>query len=201
MCAIRAKVDDFKSRNAQHDEAMGIVADAFSQIGFSVHNCGIEERSPELHQALMQQYDRTSISQRWQPDQVAVKRGNLSLLCEVKSEGNGYPNFAIEADSFTASHVHAQSGQAVMYAFVDLLQLPEPTIHCCWLDDVPSPEFIRVPMRWDWRKTYDRLKESFPNATLNTVNHKGGAGTAYFLIKKDSSYLIPFDIFAQAEFS
>jgi hypothetical protein len=131
---------------------------------------------------------------RFRPDRAFVKVGGRSVLCEIKSEDQGRPNFAIEIDSYRAALEWNMTWQHVMYAFVDLASSTN-AVYCCWANDVPTPKAINVPRRWDFEKTYRRLQDEWPGVDLRLVPHRSGAGTPYFLVWKRSNFLVPIDTF------
>lgn len=186
----------FKQRRRQHDEkAMPIVEEEFSKFGFDKFDDGVETQSDEKRIALSQQKDITSLMHRYRPDAIMIKRGEMSILCEVKSEADGKPNFAIEVDSYTVAHALQGTGQSVMYAFVDLSVKP-PVVLCCWVDNVPSPTFILMPNRWDYGDNLARMQEQYPGARIKPLFGAAGSGTPFFLIPKKFAALLPFSEFA-----
>ena len=187
----------FATRARQHDgDATPMVVSLFESVGFVCYDLGTETDSDELHRALMSQYDETSIMLRFRPDKVFVKSGYRSLLCEIKSESQGYPNFAIEVDSYQAAHKWDSDCERVMYSFVDLSQ-EQARVACCWVGDVPPPTSIRVPRRWDFERQLERMAAAFPGADMIPCQYIRGkqSGTPYFLIRKTSVYLKPFNQF------
>jgi hypothetical protein len=187
----------FAARASQHDkDAIPVVVSAFESVGFACYDLGTETDSDELHQALMSQYDETSIMLRFRPDRVFIRRGYRSVLCEIKSESQGYPNFAMEADSYQAAHKWDADCERVMYAFVDLSQ-EQARMVCCWVGDIPLPSQIRVPRRWDFEQQTERMRMAYPGADVIPARYVPGkqSGTPYFLIRKFSPYLKPFGQF------
>ena len=184
----------FDRRVSQHDEmAIPIVVEHFAAIGFACYELGTETDSKGLHSALMAQYDGTSIMLRFRPDRVFIKPRYRSILCEIKSEANGYRNFAIEADSFQAAHEWDSGHERVMYAFVDLSN--GHVVMCCWASDIPMPYRIFVPRRWDFDEQFQRMSIAYSGAVIEPKEYRGGSGTPYFLISKSSQYLRLFDEF------
>lgn len=180
-------------RMVQHEAAVNIVASKFEMLGFECHSMGTEVNAKEMQKALRAQYDATSVMLRFRPDRIFVKRGMRSILCEVKSEAKGYQNFAVEVDSYDAAIQWNSMYNHVMHAFVTL---PDNSVKCCWLSNVPRPEHFYVPNRPSHRRTIARLKNCWCDVGIEVVRHWGGSGTAYFLIPKDAPYLKPFEQFA-----
>ena len=183
-------------RMRQHDDkAVPIVINEFRRYGFEAYQLGTESDSEELRKALMQQSDKTSLMLRFRPDTTFIRAGTRSILCEIKSEAGRYPNFAIEVDSYSAALQWNMLYKHVMYAFVDLGNMH---IYCCWADDVPSPQVIRIPKRWDYSENMRRLETEWPNIRMITEDFQPApekSGTPYFLLPKRSSVLQPFDVF------
>jgi hypothetical protein len=191
------KVSTFVERAKQHDElAVSLVEMIFSQYGFSGFRIGTETDSQDCWNFLLTQSDPTSIMLRFRPDRVQVKPGVRTVLCEVKSEAQGRPNFAIEFYSWQAATMWNRSGRHVMYAMVDV---QNEKVFACWAENIPSPHIIRVPKRWDFEKHMQQLQREAPWAELLPVEHTGGSGTPYFLVPKNSKYLWPLDAFIETQ--
>jgi hypothetical protein len=175
------------------------VRNAFGQYGFTAHGLGTELDDVVLRQSLAAQDDRTSRLLRFRPDQALVRPGVRSLLVEVKSERGRYPNFAIEVASHQAASEWDSGRRHVAYAFVDL---GTRLIWCCWAADLPPPVEIRVPLRWDFEASWQRLNQEWPGVRLVPEPYRPGpyrSGTPYFLLRKTSSCLQALDVFVRAE--
>jgi hypothetical protein len=191
------KVSTFVERAQQHDErAISLVDMIFSRYGFSGFRIGAETDSQDCWELLLAQSDPTSIMLRFRPDRVQIKPGARAVLCEVKSEAQGHPNFAIEFYSWLAATMWNRSGHHVMYALADLRS---GKVSACWAEDIPPPFVVRVPRRWDHGKHISRLQREAHWAELLLVEHKGGSGTPYFLVPKNSEYLWPLDMFIETQ--
>jgi hypothetical protein len=189
--------DTFTGRARQHDDqAVGLVKAIFSKYGFLGFRIGAEIDHKNHWSLLTAQADPTSIMLRFRPDLVLVKPGVRTVMCEVKSEAQGYVNFAVEFNSWRAATIWNRSGRHVMYALVDLR---DERVSACWADDIPRPATVRVPRRWDWEKHKSFLQRGAPWANLEVVNHAGGSGTPYFLIPKAADYLRPVERFIERE--
>jgi len=189
--------DDWGGRRRQHDDfALPMVLAVWEKQGFDAHKAGTETDVDALRKSLRAQNDPASRMMRFRPDQVLVKHGAGSILCEVKSEGRGYHNFAVETDSWLATQSWEKAIGRVCYAFADLKR---DTVLACWSGDLPRPGRVRVPTRFDWLETMARLAEEIPWAYLEPVEHQGGSGTAHFLVAKCADFLRPLDTFIRSE--
>lgn len=191
-------MNKFTDRASKHDaEALPLVIESFARYDFGCHIMGTEIDNPEARAALTAQSDSTSIMLRYRPDRFFTQKGNRSVLCEVKSEYQGYTNFAIEFDSFAATKQWNASGRHVMYALVDLIK---GHISCCWAGDIPAPTKVFVPRReWDYENTLARLTRENPEVNFISRPYSNGSGTAYFLLSKIHKSLKPFDVFVEHE--
>lgn len=193
-------MSSFAARARTHDgTALAIVQAIFKANGFTEFKTGIETRKPDLWEALQRQRDRTSMMLRYQPDQTFVGTGVArTVLCEVKSECDAHPNFAIEADAYLAALDWNAGYQHLMYAFCDLDRGQQ---WGCWADDIPRPVgigAIRVPKRRDAGETLGRLERRFGRGACQLVEwSQKGSGTAFFLVPKRSTFLIPLDQFVR----
>lgn len=184
----------------QHDEkAVPMVVALFRRYHFEGHVLGTEADDESFRMALRGQSDRTSIMLRFRPDRTFVKQGARSVLCEIKSEGGKYANFAVEADSYRAAMEWNAAHRHVCFAFVDL---GSGSVFCCWADQVPRPRAIRVPRRWDFGANMRRLQAEMPGAILHEEPYRPGpfsSGTPYFLVPKGSPFLVLADQFIARE--
>src|SRR5262249_34908146 len=168
---------------------------------FAATPFGLERDPPALRDALRSQSDPTSILLRYRPDQLLVKVGERSLLCEVKSEAEGYPNFAVEADAYLAGLDWNAIYRHVAYAFCDLRV---GVSWACWAEEIPSPQEIIVPLRH--RHAADALRRmplAFPDARIESRDYGNGSGTPFFLMPKPRigsvSVLRPLALFARQD--
>lgn len=191
-------MNGFANRASRHDnEALPLVIESFAKYDFGCQIMGTETDNPQARAALTSQSDKTSIMLRYRPDRFFTQKGNRSVLCEVKSEYQGRPNFAIEFDSFIGTKQWNASGRHVMYALVDLTK---NTICCCWAGDIPAPESVLVPKReWDYEDTLARLTRENPEINFISKSFSNGSGTAFFLLSKSHKCLKPFDAFVENE--
>lgn len=191
-------VTSFHARAAQHDgPALTTVIGAFKGEGFHNFRFGSELDSPLMRDALRQRDDPTSILLRYRPDQVFSHPGARTVLCELKSEKKGYPNFAVEADAYLAGLDWNKLHRHVMYAFCDLAQ---QTYWACWADEIPRPTTIYVPkFHCRFVDSMRRLPKAFPEADVSVMDWGEGSGTPYFLVPKPrpglSSPLRPLGLF------
>jgi hypothetical protein len=189
-------------RAAAHDTiAVPAVRRVFEQHGFTAHLMGTEGDPDALRAALRGQKDRTALLLRFRPDQTFVKPGLGAVLCEIKTEPGGHHNYAVEADSYHAAMRWSAAESRVVVVFADLGVTPE-TLLACWVDELPGPHRIRVPDRWDYRESMERLKTTFPDAALvvETYRYAGpGSGTPYFLVSKGLRALRPLPDFIRQE--
>lgn len=185
----------FKERSSQHDDiAIPLVEAIFERHGFKGFTIGTETDDKSLYEMLRNQSDPTSIMLRFRPDRVKIKRGVRAVLCEVKSEGGRYPNFAVEIDSYRAAILWNQHSKHVMFALVNIA---DRTAYGVWADEFPSPRTVFVPRRWDYEKQYRRMVAEWPGSTVKPVNWGGGSGTPYMLIPKDHKCLMGLDRFVR----
>lgn len=188
---------DFKGRSSQHDElGMQFVMDEFSRYNFQGHRMGTETDTDVLRRCLMGQNDRTAQMMRYRPDNIFV--GDIALLSEVKTEANGYYNFSIEFDAYIAGREWNVLGQRLAYICVDLSVNPYRT-YCCWSNEIPFPQKVYIPMRWDYQGTYERIGHDWPNINRELRDHCNGSGTAYFLVSKRARQFKSFDDFITQE--
>lgn len=173
----------FSVRAAQHDgPALRAVVAAFRAEGFHNFRFGSEVDGPALRDAVRTDDDPTSILLRYRPDQVFGRPGARTVLCELKSETKGYPNFAVEADAYLAGLDWNALYRHVMYAFCDLSQ---GTHWACWADEVPRPSQIVVPnFHRRFAESMRRLPRAFPGAAICVRDWGDGSGTPYFCVPK-----------------
>lgn len=190
------------ARAKPHDEiGLRLVIGRFQAHGYQNFLYGTETDSEALRRALQGQHDPTSIMLRFRPDQAFVKPGVRTVLCEVKTEGGQYPNFAIEADSYRAALLWNAAHRHVMFTFADL---GAETLVACWAQDLPPPREIRVPRRWDFADNMERMRAEFPGVPLVPWPHKpggAGSGTPYFLVPKRTRALTALDGFIVRDLS
>ena len=188
-------------RQQQHDDrAIPLVDAAFAAYGWRGYGIGTEYDPAALRDALRQHSDATSLLIRFRPDRIYVhdSPARRTILCEIKSEDHGYPNFALEADSFAAARAWDSTGSNTRHVCVALVDLRSGMIHCAWASDLPAPTQIFVPERWDWRDTLARLEREWPlTVRLTHCPHRGGAGTAYLLLTKQHPRLQPIGSFLE----
>lgn len=185
----------FHTRRKPHDEqAVPLVMARFQAYGFKIFPWGTEHRNARLAELLRLHYDPTSALIRHQPDLAVIHAEPIvrSVLCEVKSESQGRPNFAIAVDSFRSARALRAGECHVMYALVDL---STEQILACWADQIPAPSRIFVPKRWDYEQTRERLLKEWPGVLLVSRSCSGGSGTPFLLIPKTADYLLPLDHF------
>lgn len=173
----------FAVRAGQHDgPALDAVIAAFRAEGFHNFRFGLELDGRQVRDALRVDDDPTSVLLRYRPDQVFGRAGARTVLCELKSERKGYPNFAVEADAFLAGLDWNALYRHVMYAFCDLGQ----GMHwACWADEIPRPNAIYIPNTHPrFAESMRRLPKAFPGAAVCIRNWGEGSGTPYFLVPK-----------------
>jgi hypothetical protein len=201
-------VKTFSGRTEQHTRAVTAVKEVLDKLDIECFDQGIEEASQAARDALMKQYDATSLMIRYKPDLIGVRLGGFSVLVEVKSEGQGSCNFAVEVDSFTATKAYAAMGHSVVYAFTTLTPESSQSIVGCWTSDVVTPKLILVPRRPTSQHylggiaTMRRLEKVYPQTKFQMIRwsrRSKGSGTPFFLIPKDTSYLKPFYGFIKVE--
>lgn len=174
----------FAARKEQHDNiATALVCTRLEQVGALTSAFGIEIDSDALRQALRSQHDAMSLMLRYRPDRAVVVPMVRTVLCEIKSVDGPRRYYAIEVDSYTAAREWHNGDRRVMYAFVDLDAEP-PTVKACWLDDLPQPDTIYVPMRSGYQNAMQRLGQVYPSANIEPREWRAGSGTPYFLVWK-----------------
>lgn len=197
-------MDSFAQRTKQHDTiAIPLVTKLFNQHGFERNDHGFEHDSLKTRRAISKQRDVVSRMLNYRPDMTFTKTDFGSIFCEVKSEGQERPNFAIEFNSWVETKTWnsftplwdttQDSTQHVIYAFVDT-HLGK--VSCCWADSVSRPSLIIVPKRPNFKETLNDILERFPKLFTDLQEHTGhGSGTPYFLLSKNSGCLVTFDTF------
>lgn len=166
----------FAERREQHDaRALPLVRSAFEAHGFQLYPFG-GELSPKLQEVLRRLQNGTSRMLRYRPDMVAAHPAKGSLLLEVKSEGTGSPNFAVEFDAWDAARLWNQNGRHVLYLFVNLLSRD---VLASWPEDL-RPRRVFVPRREDLA----RIKAACPGVSVRYYPAVRGSGTAFFLVAK-----------------
>ncbi len=114
---------------------------------------------------------------RYRPDRIAVKPGRGTILLEVKSEGRGSSNFAVEFDAWDAARMWNQDYRRVLYVFVDVLSRD---IMACWPETL-FPEKVFVSRRDDLLRIKGLLPPGSKTLWYPSVS---GSGTAFFLVSK-----------------
>lgn len=189
----------FEDRRTQHDDvALGLVRQAWMKHRFAGFTIGTETDSEELRAMLRRQHDETSLRLRYRPDQVFIRAGFTSVICEVKSERGKWNNFSIEADSLLAARWWANNSVRVAFNFVDL---GSGEIKACWCGDIGDPDEIRYPRRNDRDESASRLKAFFPRSRHTFIESSNGSGTPFLLIPKDYLFLYPIDSFIESLFT
>ncbi len=181
----------FADRNRQHEEAVGRVTDVLNRFGFACFTMGTETDSDALYNALASNNDDTSRLLRFRPDCVYFSHTAGSVLCEIKSGGNGGPSFAVEADSFWAMRMWGTIGR-VMVAFWDVA---EQIAYAHWARDIPAPAAVYVPKRDAYEQSAARMRVDWPAATIQYREWKRGAGTPYVRVPK--TRLVPLSQFVE----
>lgn len=182
-------MSSFAVRASQHDgPALNAVIAAFKAEGFHSFRFGSELDSPVLREALRVRDDPTSILLRYRPDQVFSHPEARTVLCELKSEKKGYPNFAVEADAYLAGLDWNRLYRHVMYAFCDVGQ----DLHwACWADEIPRPNRVYVPdFHPRFAESMLRLPKAFPEAAISVMDWGEGSGTPYFFVPKPKPGLL-----------
>lgn len=188
---------NFSKRREQHDNiAIPLVTKLFKAYQFDKHRWGFEFDKQVTKTSLSSQHDKTSMLLRYRPDVVFTKIGWRSVLCEIKSENQGYKNFAVELESWLATKEWNLHQNHVMYAFVDIV--PKKVL-CCWANTIPLPGIVYLPKTPDFTKTKNRIKANLPHLVITLTKYSSGSGTPYFLLPKNSKYLIKFDEFINTE--
>lgn len=179
----------FAVRAGQHDgPALRAVIAAFQTEGFCGFRFGVEGDAAVLRDALRLGDDPTSILLRYRPDQVFSRPGARTVLCELKSEGKGYPNFAVEADAYLAGRDWNHLYRHVMYAFCDLSQ---GLYWACWADEIPRPDALYIPSAHPrFAEFMRRLPKAFAGAAICVRNWGEGSGTPYFFVPKPRPGLV-----------
>ena len=194
-------VDSFNSRVNGHDNiAVPFVEAELKKNGLDSIRYGVEIYAKIFQQALYKlgRQNDMALRDRFKPDLYILPVGIIPpLLCEIKSENRGHPNFAIEFDSYCAAKIWDGGSKQVIYTFVDFNNSIQ--IKLCWLEDVRFIE-VRVPNRFDFAKNMLELNKKYPYVQFVEVPHTGGAGTPFFLIPKISIYLKPLDMFIKQNF-
>ncbi len=192
----------FAVRAGQHDgPALAAVIRTFQAEGFCNFRFGLETDGVTLRDVLQCHDDPTSILLRYRPDQVFSRPDSRTVLCELKSESKGYPNFAVEADAYLAGRAWNHLYRHVMYAFCDLQRCE---YWACWADAIPEPGIVYVPERHRrFAEHMARLPKAFPRARVTSLNWGEGSGTPYFFVPKPRSSpwtpLRPLDWFVRHE--
>lgn len=195
----------FQSRSYLHDKvAIPYVQELLAKYDLEGIPYGVEVHDKNLQRALMLfgRQDEMALKNRYKPDLCIVPRPDgmkinpkvRPFLCEVKSENETHPNFAIEFDSFCAAELWDNGQRNVIYIFVKMAQGVPIEARACWVSGLCfKPVF--VPRRFDFEKNIKELEAKYPRIKFQPVEHTGGSGTPYFLIRQDASYLRLFDSF------
>jgi hypothetical protein len=192
----------FADRIVQHNIiAMAIVSEVLSKYGITIIPDG-HEINKDLKIGLMGCNDPLSRLIRHRPDSFNKnnKKPSRNFLAEIKSAATEYPNFSIEVEA----HYYHRKYMALHQEMLSVMFFVEPEVKrckACWTQDVPTPYYIYLPKRFDYLIKKQTIESMYPHAKIIDKEHKGGSGTPYFLIKKDSSYLKDIDIFIQQEIS
>lgn len=171
----------FAERVKQHDEkAIGMVEDIFEQYGFLLFPFGME-LLPELQKELRHINTETSMLLRYRPDRLAILPRKKVLLLEIKSEANGYNNFAVEFEAWYAACLWNKIAGTILYVMVDL--------NTCkvygFVPDEIQPECIYVPKLNDLNRVV-ALNRTKAKIVCELSRHITGSGAPYFLIPKAS---------------
>ena len=130
---------------------------------------------------------------RFRPDAVIIKKGLFSILCEIKTESGKYRNFAIEIDSFKAALIWERIAvKSVAFIFMDIKAMSAVAI---WANQLPPPECIYIPQRFDFAKQIERINLMFPLVESKSVIYNNGSGTPYMLVPKNYEYFIELEKF------
>jgi hypothetical protein len=179
--------DTFDTREPQHAEALEQGDRVFERYGFEPGPSGIEHYSRKFRAQLYYQNDRTSRLLRHAPDRIYTCRGNRSVYVETKAQSGTYPNFSLAVDSYESAVYHEA---ALVFA-----DMGDERLAACFAEALPLVELIYVPKRWDWRETWERLEQDWPDARLKEKPHHRGSGQAYILVPKCLPILRPLGAF------
>ena len=188
----------FDNRTADHERACRMIGPIFEGRGFDMIPHGVEEQ--ERLQSVLQQPgldDQCSLMVRFRPDIVAVKPYVQSLLCEVKSTKNSaqYNSFIVEARAYRAMKFWGELGHVVMVTMCDIVL---NTAWACWADSICEPRRILVPRRFDAEQQHTAMKEMFPDATIEYVDHNRGSGTPYVHVSR-RAFMLSLEEFIDQE--
>ncbi len=184
--------DNFHNRTWVHDNiAVPAMEEDFLSAGYKSFVSGIEFDDPELKQMLRNQQDLTSMRIRYKPDRILVHPKDGSLMCEIKSESQGYNNFAIEFNSY-AMVIEWGKMNKILYAFANINETRNCKMTYTWAENIKLPSTVIVPNRSDANVNKQWIKKKFPTILIKHVQHRGGSGTPYFLVPKNASYMLNF---------
>lgn len=194
-------MSNYQQRRHEHDKiAIPYLQDRLKEFGLSTVQHGVEIHDPKLKEFLRNsgRSNPNVLRDRYKPDLYIIpddQQLKISpVLCEVKSENKGHSNFSIEFDSYCSGKLWDNNQRGVMYAFIRLIDNHPVEIKCCWLIDIKI-SYVSIPKRFDFEKTIYELTNLYPNIEFKPVQYTSGSGTAFFVIRGDSSYLRQFDSF------
>jgi len=179
----QAQEKSFQTRDGNHSSGIELVTRLFEKHGYKCYTMGTETDNKELYQSLTSQHDTTSRMIRFRPDRVHVKQGVRALLCEIKTEKGSSDNFAVEVESYGASLLWDKGMKHVIMAFVALQGMDA---YGTWVDEIPEPDVIFVPRRWDFDEQMALLDDEWPETRKQPTRWRAGSGTPFILVPKNS---------------
>ena len=156
------------------------------------------ERSSQILMKDVTRLDPVIHSVRFGPDFVFCDLLNnyRGYKFELKRTKDMYYGYSMELDSFQEAMMDAKrySSKRVLFILTTMTR-----IDACWVDDVLENGFVEIYVPSRFNESLISIKEKYgkmmPKCTFKSTSVLGGSGTPYGIIRKDSSYVKPLDIF------
>jgi len=184
----------FADRNSRHKEAYAIFKHQIEGLGIKCLWFGYENAGEEALNILRNVTHNTALFMRHFPDGLVVFIREGPTFFDIKSEREGYPNYAVEIDSLWAALELCKINFPVFFVCVDLQSGTISFIHA---KNTPC-EKIYLPRRF-WGR-HGELCQKFMGAKIERKENTRGSNTPYILIPKTSEYLIPLSEFIKEPF-
>lgn len=177
----------FNDRISLHDRATALYQAEMWLCGIETVPVGIEQNRMNAHNILIAFDDDLVKFVRHFPDLLVLAKTPYNFLVDVKSEANGRPNYAIEADSLHAALQLWRIGNPTFFGLVDLSN-----------GSVGMINANHIPVRRIYNPRANRtadLHRKFPGTDISNRPRTFGSGTPYVLLPKTHPLICPVSAF------
>lgn len=173
----------FTDRISLHDRATALFQAEMWAHGIETVPVGIEQNRMNAHNILVAFDDDLVKFVRHFPDLLVLAAAPYNFLVDIKSEANGRPNYALEADSLHAALQLWRIGNPTFFGLVDLSSGAVGMINA---NHVPVRRIYNPRVA----RTVD-LRRKFPGTDISNRERTFGSGTPYVLLPKTHPAICP----------